>query len=210
MSDTSSSTAPSKTGAQRSPWFWGGLMMGAFGVIAGLAMSGAIEGTVILILMMLPIGLTIPLIKAANRKADSVSCFGKGEAQKRYIKRVAISTSFYLGLFALMTFTNAGGDPPLALRAFLAILPGLAIIGVFWAIGRLIVEEEDEFMRMLIVRQSLVATGFALSAASIWGFLEAADVVPHLDAYWVAIAWFFGLGLGAIMNRIQYGTWGAV
>lgn len=210
MTDTPANAATSKTGAKRGPWFWGGLMMGAYGAIAGLAISGAIERTAILILMMLPLGLTIPLIKAANRKADNVTCFGKGEAQKRYIKRVAISTSFYLAAFALMTFTNAGGDPPLALRAFLAILPGLAIIGIFWAIGRLIIEEQDEFMRMLIVRQSLVATGFALSAASIWGFLEAADVVPHLDAYWVAVAWFFGLGLGAIMNRIQYGTWGAV
>ncbi|MGB7374316.1 hypothetical protein [Pontixanthobacter sp.] len=210
MTGKASSAVTSKNGARRGPWFWGGLMMGAFGAIAGLALSGAIEGTAILILMMLPIGLTIPLIRAANRRADSVSCFGKGEAQKRYIQRVAVSTSFYLASFALMTFTNAGGDPPLALRAFLAILPGLAIIGIFWAIGRLIVEEQDEFMRMLIVRQSLVATGLALSAASIWGFLEAADVVPHLDAYWVAIAWFFGLGLGAIMNRLQYGTWGAV
>lgn len=195
---------------QRGPWFWGGLMMGAYGAIAGLAISGAIERTAVLVLMMLPLGLIFPLVKAANRKADSVSCFGKGEAQKRYIKRVAISTSFYLAAFALMTFSIADGDPPFALRALLAILPGLAIIGIFWAIGRLIIEEQDEFMRMLIVRQSLVATGFALSAASIWGFLEAADVVPHLDAYWVAVAWFFGLGLGAIMNRIQYGTWGAV
>lgn len=194
----------------RGPWFWAGLMLGAYGAIAGLALSGAIERTVILILMIAPLGLTIPIMKAANRRANGTACGVKGSAQRRYIKRVAVSTSFYLAAFALMTFTIAGGDPPWELRAFLAVLPGLAIIGIFWAIARLIIEEQDEFMRMLIVRQSLVATGFALSAASIWGFLEAADVVPHLDAYWVAVAWFFGLGLGAIMNRIQYGTWGAV
>lgn len=198
------------TSGGRSPWFWAGLMMGAYGIIGGLAGAGAIEGTPILILMMLPLGLTIPLMKAANRTADGGCRIAKGAAQQRYIKRVAVSTSAYLAAFALMTFTNASGDQPLAVRAFLAILPGLSIIGIFWAIGRLIVEEQDEFMRMLIIRQSLVATGFALSAASIWGFLEAADVVPHLDAYWVAVAWFAGLGLGAIMNRIEYGTWGAV
>ena len=38
-------------------------------------------------------------------------------------------------------------------------MPGLAICGVFWAIGRLIVDEKDEFIRMLIVRQTLIATG---------------------------------------------------
>lgn len=200
--------APTSSG--RSPWFWAGLMLGAYGLVGGLALSGAIEGPAIIILMVLPFGLVFPMIQAANRRADGLSCIGKGEAQRRYIKRVAVSTSLYLASFALMTFTNASGDPPFALRAFLAVLPGLAIIGIFWAIGRLIIEEQDEFMRMLIIRQSLVATGFALSAASIWGFLEAADVVPHLDAYWVAVAWFGGLGIGAVINRIQYGTWGAV
>ena len=185
--------------------------MGAYGIVAALAVTGAIERTSILIIIILaPLGLTIPLMHAASRGAGDASCLGKGEAQKRYIRRVAISTSAYLAAFGVTTFTNAGGDPPLALRALLAVLPGMAIIGIFWAIGRLIVEEQDEFMRMLIIRQSLIATGFALSAASIWGFLEAADVVPHIDAYWVAVAWFGGLGLGAIMNRIQYGTWGAV
>ena len=54
----------------------------------------------------------------------------------------------------------------------LAILPGLAIAGVFLAIGRLIVEEEDEFIRMLIVRQSLIATGFASSISTVYGFLD--------------------------------------
>ncbi|NMW32500.1 hypothetical protein HKD42_10545 [Altererythrobacter sp. RZ02] len=199
------------TSGGHSPWFWAGLMLASYAIISALIVTKAIEQTPYLIfLILVPLGLTFPLMKAANRRVDDGSCLGKGEAQKRYIKRVAVSTSAYLAAFALMTFATASGDPPIALRAFLAILPGLAIIGIFWAIGRLIVEEQDEFMRMLIVRQSLVATGFALSAASIWGFLEAADVVPHLDAYWVAVAWFAGLGLGAIMNRVQYGTWGAV
>jgi hypothetical protein len=71
-------------------------------------------------------------------------------------------------------------------------------------------EEQDEFMRMLIIRQSLIASALALSCASIWGFLEAADLVMHIDAYWFAIVWFFGLAVGSVFNRIQFGTWGAV
>ena len=63
---------------------------------------------------------------------------------------------------------------------------------------------------MLVVRQSLIATGLALSAATVWGFLESADVAPHLDAYWVAVAWFLGLFVGGLSNRIEYGSWGAV
>lgn len=204
MTDTAT-TKP----AGRSPWLWGGLLLGSMGAILGLRASDAINNPTALLLLMVPMMLAIPLMKAVSRRADA-ACTGKGEAQKRYVKRVAVSASLYLLALALMTFVSAKHDPSIELRTFLAILPGLAVVGIFWAIGRLIVEERDEFMRMLIIRQALVASGLALSAASIWGFLEEADVVVHVDAYWWAVIWFLGLGVGAIVNRIQYGTWGAV
>jgi len=196
----------------RSPWFWGGLIFASWGAVFGLAASDAINSPTALILMIAPLGLVIPMMNAASRMSDmgGAACVGKGAAQRRYMKRVAVSTSLYLAALALMAFVSRDYDPSLELRTFLAILPGLAVVGIFWAIGRLIVEERDEFMRMLIIRQSLWATGFALSAASVWGFLEQADIVIHIDSYWWAVWWFFGLGVGAIANRIQYGTWGAV
>ncbi|MFU7526968.1 hypothetical protein [Qipengyuania sp. ASV99] len=146
---------------------------------------------------------------AQNQASGDGSCAPKNTAQKRYLKRVAISTSLYLATFALMELLDAGSAVPEAVRYIVAILPGLAVIGVFWAIGRLIIEEQDEFLRMLTIRQTLIATAISLSAASIWGFLEAADLVMHIDAYWYAVIWFFGVGVGAIANRIEYGTWGA-
>lgn len=196
----------------KGPMFWAGLLMGAYGVIIALILTQAINDTTALILMIAPIGLLIPMLKAANRQADAgiASCMGKGQAKRNYVKRVAFSTALYLIAIGLMTFVLKDGEPSAALRAILATLPGLAIIGIFWAIGRLIVEEQDEFMKMLVVRQTLVATGLSMSTASVWGFLESADVVIHADAYWWAVVWFFGLGVGAVINRIQYGTWGAV
>ena len=87
-----------------------------------------------------------------------------------------------------------------------AVLPALPIIGIFASIGRYLVEEQDEYVRMLMVRQSLWASGFALSVATIWGFLENFNLVEHVDAYSVAIIWFFGLGVGSIMNKLTLGT----
>ena len=75
-----------------------------------------------------------------------------------------------------------------------AILPALPIIGIFGAMGRYLVEEQDEYVRMMIVRQTLWASGFALSVATIWGFLESFDLVGHVDSYYIVIVWFFGLG----------------
>jgi len=89
-----------------------------------------------------------------------------------------------------------------------AILPALPIIGIFGAIGRYLVEEQDEYVRMLMVRQTLWASGFTLSLATIWGFLDNFQLVGHVDGYWVVIAWFFGLGIGGIVNKFTLGAAG--
>lgn len=196
----------------RGPLFWGGLMLANYLVVGVLGMIGAVEGPALYILVILPFGLVLPMIAAANRRSEarSAGCGAKGEAQRRYMKRVAVFTFLYLVVLGIMTFALEQGDVHPALRTFLALLPGFAVVGIFWSVGRLIVEEQDEFLRMLVIRQSLIATGVALCAASVWGFLESAEVVQHLDAYWWAVAWFFGLGIGAAANRLRYGTWGAV
>jgi hypothetical protein len=84
-----------------------------------------------------------------------------------------------------------------------AVLPALPIVGVFVAIGRYLIEERDEYLRMLMVRQSLIATGLTLAVATVWGFLESFGLAPHVDAFYVAVLWFLGLGVGSIANR----TW---
>lgn len=196
----------------RGPAFWGALFAVASAMLGILAFTGAIDNRgALMVLLIVPAVLLFAVILSAHRKAKSGESGGntKGIAQARYVKRVAIFTSLYLATFAAMTFLDEAFAPPQAVRFVIAVLPGLAISGIFWAIARLIVEEQDEFLRMLTIRQTLVASAIALSAASIWGFLEAADLVFHVDAYWVAIAWFFGLFIGALVNRVQYGTWGA-
>ena len=90
----------------------------------------------------------------------------------------------------------------------IAILPAIPIIGVFSTVGRYLVEEGDEYLRMLMVRQTLWASGFALTLATIWGFLESFGLVDHIDAYYIAVVWFFGLGVGAVINRLTLGDGG--
>lgn len=122
-------------------------------------------------------------------------------ALKRYNLRVGIATFFYLVTLALAVRLVRSGmvDGPLAW--ILAILPGLAVIGVFWAFARLIVEESDEYRRMLLVGQTLIATAFTLSVATMWGFLENFGLVGHIDGFYIAVLWFIGLGVGAVYNR---------
>jgi hypothetical protein len=129
----------------------------------------------------------------------------KSIAQSNYNRRVmALSMVYAVALLgAVYGFKHQLLGGPVAYVA--AILPALPIIGIFGAIGLYLVEERDEYVRMLMVRQTLWASGFALSIATIWGFLESFELVQHVESYYVAILWFGGLGLGALVNRLTLG-----
>ena len=124
-------------------------------------------------------------------------------ALTRYNLRVAAATFCYLVTLALAVRLVRTGlvDGPMAW--VLAILPGLAVIGIFWAFARLLVEESDEYRRMLLVGQTLIATAFTLSVTTVWGFLENFGLVGHIDGFYIAVLWFIGLGLGAVYNHFS-------
>ena len=123
-------------------------------------------------------------------------------ASKRYNVRVVWLTLLY-AIFLLGATYGFKNELLSGVAAYVAaILPALPIIGIFAAIGRYLVEEQDEYLRMLLVRQTLWASAFALSAATIWGFLESFGLAGHVDAFYIAVVWFFGLGIGTIMNKL--------
>lgn len=133
----------------------------------------------------------------------------RSPAMRRYFIRLVVLISIYLvALFvAVRAFRADAVEGPLAYA--LAIVPALPIIGVFWAVMRLLVEEPDEFIRMMQVRQCLVATGFCLTVMTIWEFLQNFELVPPGNGgFGAAFFWFAGLGVGAIYNRITLGTAG--
>ena len=111
-------------------------------------------------------------------------------AQRRYNRSVLLlSLAYAFILFGVITFFK--NSSPTGLSAYAAaILPALPIIGIFAVMGRYLSEEQDEFVRMLTVRQTLYASAFALSVATVWGFLENFDLVDHIDAYYIAVLWF--------------------
>ena len=130
-------------------------------------------------------------------------------AIRRYVIRIAALMSFYL--VALLGASRAfRADLVSGPAAYvLAIVPALPIIGVFWAVMRLLVEEPDEFMRLLMVRQALIATGFCLTVMTIWEFLQNFDLIPPGNGgFGAAFFWFVGLGVGAFYNWLTVGTTG--
>ena len=127
---------------------------------------------------------------------------GLTPSMRAYTRRVIILMLLYVGfILGTVTLFRTDNPPTGALAVFLAILPALPIIGVIWAIGRLIVETTDEYQRMLFVKQVLIATGLTLAIATVWGFLENFDQVGHLPGFYVAILWFAMSGVGGAIAR---------
>lgn len=123
-------------------------------------------------------------------------------AQRRYTFRVMGLMTAYVALLFLANWLFKSGDAVGAAAWLIAILPALPIVGVILVIGRLIVELRDEYVRMLLVRQTLIATAVMLAIATAWGFLEDFGLVSHLPAYYAAILWFGGLGVGGCANAL--------
>ncbi len=117
-------------------------------------------------------------------------------AHKRYLIRLAVVMAVYLGSLFLAEWLiedrGVTGVPAYAL----ASVPGLMVAAIFWLFSRLIIEEQDEYIRLIYVRQSLIATGFSMSLAGVWGFLETYKLIFHLEAFWWPIMWCLGLGIG--------------
>lgn len=121
-------------------------------------------------------------------------------AFRAYLRRFFPTMAIYVVLVFVSTWLIDAMRPAGPLLWTIAILPALPLMGVFWIIGMLLIELRDEYVRMLEIRKALVATGFAMSAASAWGFLEVYADAPHLPLFWVPILWFGGLALGSLVN----------
>ena len=121
-------------------------------------------------------------------------------AYRRYQRRAAVGMGLYVVSFIGVTYLLkhwSVGD----LRYALALLPGICVSAVIVALGRYVAEESDEYQRFQIVLRILWGTGATLVLATIWGFLEALADLPHVPAYWAAIAWFFFFGVASCATR---------
>lgn len=133
----------------------------------------------------------------------------KSPAVRRYLGRVGVLMMIYIALLlgAVWLFRHQEPQGPLAVA--LAIAPAVPIIGVFWAVMRLLMEETDEYLRMLMVRQTLFATGFCLTVMTAWEFLQNFDLVPPGNGgFGAAFFWFIGLGFGSVFNKLTVGDTG--
>jgi hypothetical protein len=129
--------------------------------------------------------------------------------RKRYTWRLAGAMTAFVVTFAMAEYWIDHRQAHGAVAAGLALLPGLCIAAVFWALGRLLVEEQDEYRRMLLTREVLIGTGITMTAITVWGFLAEYRIVPPGHAFYAVWLFFFAQGIGGIVNRLTYGDSGS-
>jgi uncharacterized membrane protein len=192
-----------ETNAKRARLVWGAVFVIAMGLAAGLINSLHLGIAGSFAIALVPMLLLIPFVRANERAQKEVGC--STSATLRYNRRVLVmSFGYLLALFAALGITRqVSVHGPLLW--VLAILPSIPITGMVVTMGRFLIEETDEYQRMRMVRASLVATGFVLVLASLWGFLEMFGLVPHVWLWAVFPAWSIGLGVGQAANRWMFG-----
>lgn len=143
---------------------------------------------------------TVMIVRSGEQRARSAGNFSL--AMGRYNRRMLIASAVYVvGLFgAIWAHDNLSLN---SISAFVfALLPSIGVLAMVWAMARLVTEEEDEYLRFRYVRASLFGLGTLLTLATIWGFFEQFDLVPHAPS-WMAVP-VFAIGLGIA----QCGRWG--
>jgi hypothetical protein len=159
------------------------------------------QGAVLALTIAVPVTALAWLAGQAYRRRRMGNC--SNPAQRAYLRRFVPLMIAYVVTLSAAIWSHDRFAPTGLLAFALAVLPALPLIGVVWALGRLLVEEPDEYLRSLHVRQFMIATGFMLAVTCIWGFLETFELVPHVPMYWAFIIWCAGLGLGTLVNELR-------
>lgn len=115
-------------------------------------------------------------------------------ALRRYYLRFAVSMALY-ALLLVGAVLLVGRTPAGPLRYLLALAPAAPILGMIASLGRYLVEEADEFRRMLLAQSMLWGIGLSLSVATVWGFLETLAGAPRLPLYLMFPIFCAGMGL---------------
>ena len=185
--------------------FWGLWSLAMAAVLGGMIWAG--EHLIAWARFGAAFGFTAGIILLALLAAIRSSRHRKGgipPAARRYILRLtpamlAYVASLFLSIWAFRTLELTGG-----VAIVVATAPALPIIVAIWAVGRFIVETEDEFERAAIVQAQMWGLGATLAICSVVGFLDSFGVIPHVPL-WVAFPLHAACsGLANIPVRARY------
>lgn len=118
--------------------------------------------------------------------------------------KYTIGISFWMVLYACALFfsidTIKAMNPTGPLLYLLAVLPALPIGGTIVVFLRYI-DKVDEYVRGVVLKRFILATGLTLFVTTAWGFLEGNANAHHFSLYLVYPLWWGSFGFASIFYR---------
>ncbi len=182
--------------AGRHPLVWGGTFGLGLALTAWLERTGQIDWPWNVALIAFFSLSFVPLALAARNRSQA--CGIASAALDMYNRRAMIWAFGYVAALGLALTARNIWHPTGPVLWLLALLPSLAIGYYIWSLGRYLVEETDEYLRMRQIQAGMIATGVLLMVSSSWGFLETFGAVPHAEGWWSVAVFAIGQGLAGL------------
>jgi putative oxidoreductase len=107
---------------------------------------------------------------------------------------------YALVLSAVVVAVSLGRIPAGPLRYAAALAPSVPIAGVIFSAARYL-RDTDEYIRAMMSRRILWASGATFILTTAWGFLEGLAGAPHIELYWVFPLFAVMVGFSALFVR---------
>lgn len=132
-------------------------------------------------------------------------CMPNNPAQRRFLVRFVVCMALYAPLSILAVWGFLRGHQNAIPAFLLALLPALSIIGALAATAMYLIEEKDDFQRVVQVQALLGGIGGTLVVTTVWGYLEDYGNFRHFDLLWTwGIFWLLtGLSFGFVKLRYR-------
>lgn len=128
--------------------------------------------------------------------------FPMSPAERRYVIRLAATMGAYLfALFAVKRWFESNWSPSGIWLYSAAVIPALPILAAIGVVGRYLVEENDEYQRVLNVRAVLWAAGATLAVFTVWSFLETYAHVKAAHAGFIFMLFCVAFGVAQCVVR---------
>jgi len=188
-------------GARRKAVLFALLLAAALIGVALLSQAFGLGESLSVALFFATLLLALPFLRSVERLGAASGCVST--ASRRYARRIMAAAFLYVVTLIGAIWLSKIGTYSTPVYLLIAVAPSFPIVAMIWAMARLLIEETDEYLRSRHIHHALIATGITLTLATVWGFLEQFNVVPHVASYWVFPAWAMSLGLSQCWSAVR-------
>jgi hypothetical protein len=123
---------------------------------------------------------------------------------RRYMLRFTAAMATYVAVLAAVDYAVRGGfAPPKPWLYLFAVAPAVPVAAVVVIVLRYLLEEEDEYQRMLSIKAYVMATGLTLTVCTAWGFLQDFAGLPQISLTHVFVLFCICQGFTTAWTRVR-------